>query len=430
MAPRPIPPHLQAAQQELQRALADVLKKPVDLMKDPWIELEAGVARLLGGPFDPRRPEHGGVAMGLGAAFGERLCEGDGGFWFPNRDAPEAAMVGFPDAVLMLSPVGAVLEALSRSKLATLDEIAADIRKSLAGAKFGLAGGQAQRLNAETYRQLFDPGMLQFLVVDGQKLKGALEARPDATARELRDALSRVGSKVPADVAKQIEQQLVGGMGRLDASQPLVNQLARAPRLVELVASLQGAVAYTGVAPDEFWEGLAFPLLFIGAPEKFPPLDAEELQALEGGLDAFTLFLDVVPYQSPQREEGFLGVFGPGEVGLPHAEFAKVQAPRLLMLKREALGPLIDAFDPAKTRAALERWNAYLAEKSGAPVDPAGPAAQMRDLALTLLEDLKRVLASNGELAVRRMTEAEAQAEGTLVALRQALSAPRIILTP
>jgi hypothetical protein len=430
MPARPLPPHLQAAFAQLQAALSQVLGKPVDLMNEPWPEIEKGVARVLGGPFDSTSPEHAGVALGLAAAFGERLAEPDGGFWFPNRDAPEAAMVGFPDGILMLSPMGVVLEALGKSNIGLLETVAADIRKALAQARFSPTAGQGRRLDAESYRQLFDPGMLQFLVLDPEKAKRAWEMKPDAIAREVRDALSRVGSKMPPEMSRQIEQQIAGGMSKLDPNQPIVNELGRAPRLVELVATLNAATAYTGVAPDDFWEGLSFPLLFIGTLEKFPPLDAEELAAVKGGVDAFTLFLDVVPYQQKANDEGFLGAFGPGEVELPHPAFAQVQSPRLLTLKRAPLEALLKNFDAAKTRDVLARWSAYLEEQAGQKLAENPQAAQLRDLSVALLEDLQRLLATPGELVVRRMTEAEAQAEMSLIPLRQAIQGPRIILAP
>ena len=339
-------------------------------------------------------------------------------------------MVGFPDAILMLSPLGAVLEALATATLGMLDNVAADIRKALAQARFSVQGGQQRRLDAESYRQLFDPGMLQFLVLDPKRADAAWDMKPDAVSRELRDAISRAGSKLPPEVAKQIESQIVGGMGRLDPNQPLSAQLARAPRLVELVATLQSATAFTGVAPDDFWEGLAFPLLFIGAPEKFPPLEQDEIEAVKQGVDPFTLFLDVVPYSTPAKDDGFLGAFGPGEVGLPHPAFAQVQAPRVLTLDRKAIKDLVDKYDGAKTRASLDGWAKYVEEKSGVKAQDGGPAAQLRDLSLALLDDLKKLLAKDGQLAVRRMTEAEAQAEMSLIPIREALQGPRIILAP
>jgi hypothetical protein len=42
------------------------------------------------------------VALGLAAAFGQRPSASDKAFWFPMREAPEGAMLGFLEAVLML----------------------------------------------------------------------------------------------------------------------------------------------------------------------------------------------------------------------------------------------------------------------------------------------------------------------------------------
>jgi len=430
MANRPIPPHLAAALEQVQAALTQALGKPVNLLSDPWAEVERGVARLLGGAFDPSKPEHTAVALGLGAAFGERLAEPDQGFWFPNRDAPESAMVGFPDAVLMLSPLGAAAEALGQSKLELLDTIAADIRKALAQARFAPNAGQAQRLNAEAYRQLFDPGMLQFLVFDPAKADAAWALHPDTVSREIRDAISRAGSKLTPEVAKGIEQQIVGGMSRLDPAKSLTEQIIRAPRLVELVASLNAATAFTGVAPDDFWEGLAFPLLFIGAPQSFPPLDDEERQAVKQGIDPFTLFLDTVPYANPARDEGYLGAFDPDQVSLPHPAFGQLEAPHLLKVDRAAVTGLVEQFDADKTREALGRWTAYLEAEAGQKPVESEPATQLRDVAVQLLSDLKRLLTHPGDMYVRRMTEAEAQSEMSLIPLRLALQGPRIILAP
>jgi hypothetical protein len=54
----------------------------------------------------------------------------------------------------------------------------------------------------------------------------------------------------------------------------------------------------------------------------------------------------------------------------------------------------------------------------------------MLDAAMTLLTDLKQAVTAGRDVYVRRMTEAEASSEPALGMVRQALSAPRIILAP
>ena len=105
--------HLDAATQQLAASLARVTGTPIDLKSASWADIEKGVIRLLLGPFRPEQPEHQLVALGLAGVFADRLIASDQAFWFPHRETPEGGMLGFPEAVLMLSPFQAVVEALS-----------------------------------------------------------------------------------------------------------------------------------------------------------------------------------------------------------------------------------------------------------------------------------------------------------------------------
>jgi len=143
----PAPPHIQSAQAQVAAALQQLQGKPVDLLQVSWAELEASALKLIGGTFQVNNPNHQGLALGLAGAFAERMANEHGAFWFPNRDSPEGATLGFPDAIIMLSPFGAVMDALGQGKLAKLEDLAADIRKSLAQVRF--APGGTQSLGAE-----------------------------------------------------------------------------------------------------------------------------------------------------------------------------------------------------------------------------------------------------------------------------------------
>ncbi len=66
----PRPPQLDSAFQQVSAVLAQVQGKPVDLVKESWAEIEKGVIKLLGGPFNPSQPEHQVIALGLAAALG------------------------------------------------------------------------------------------------------------------------------------------------------------------------------------------------------------------------------------------------------------------------------------------------------------------------------------------------------------------------
>jgi hypothetical protein len=426
--------HLDVATRQLSAALAKVEGRPIDVAKAPWAEIEKGVIKLLRGPFHPDQPEHQLVALGLAGALAERLVASDQAFWFPHREAPEGAMLGFPEALLMLSPLQAVLDALSRSKLEALDEVTADVRRAMGEARFAPAAGGPVRLRPEDYARLFDPGFLQFMVVDARRAKELWAARPSVVAADVRSALSRVSAqRLPPESRAQFEQQLTGSLARLDPARSIGEQVAQSPRLAELLLTLTAGTRQTGSAPDEFWSEGVLPLLFTGAPTSYPPLDPEDLEAARKGLDPLALYLDTVPYTSPAPEDGLLGIFPMKEVGVPHPALAQSGAPRLLTVPRTAIQPALDRFDPRATRASLEGFDRYLAERAGQPVASTPQGQQMEDAALGLLgelQDMLKAAPADAELVLRRLTETEALSDGVLTSVREALQGPRIILTP
>jgi hypothetical protein len=427
--------HLDAATQQLAASLAKVSGAPVDLKAASWSDIEKGVIRLLMGPFRPEQPEHQLVALGLAGAFADRLIEGDQAFWFPHREAPEGGMLGFPEAVLMLSPFQAVVEALSRGKLERLDEVTADIRRALAQARFAPTGGAPVRLRPEDYTRLFDPGFLQFVLLDARRSKELWEAKPSVLAADLRAALGRVGAqRMSAESKTQFEQQIAGALARLDPAKSLGDQVGQAPRLAELMLTVVAATKQTGSAPDEFWEQAVLPLLFTGAPTTYPPLDAQDIEAAKQGVDPLALFLDVVPYSSPAPEDGLLGVFPMQEIDVPHAGLAQGGGvPRLLRVPKAALESKLATYDPRATRASLDGFTRYLSEKAGKPIAASAPGKQMEDAALALLSELKGLFEgapADAQLVLRRLTETEALSDPALVAVREAMQGPRIILTP
>ncbi len=426
----PKPPQLDAAYQQVTAVLSEAQGKPVDLVKDSWPDIEKACIKIFGGPFKASQPEHQVVALALAGALGERLHVDHQAFWFPYRETPEGAALGFPDALIMLAPFGAVVNALSQGQLEKVEEVVKTIRTSLAQVKFGGAAARPMRLGPEDYMRLFDPGFVQLVSVDGAKARQAWDMAPSKVSGELRDAVNRA-AKLPPEAKKQIEQQLTGELGRLDASKSIIAQATKAPRLAETVGLLFGATDSTGPAAEEFWHDVVMPLLFVGAPSTFPPLDDDELGAAKQGIDPLFLFLDSVPFQfkSPE-DEGLLGAFPVSSLSLPAPEFGGNPNLRLIKVNADAIKEPLAAFDAQKTRDTVKRFAEYLQEKGATSAQPQGAeeAKMMLDAAMTLLTDLKAAVASGKDLYVRRMTEAEAASEPALSQIRQALSAPRIIL--
>lgn len=433
----PTPPQVQSNLDQFRQALHAVEGLQVDPLTAPWTEIERSVIKLLGGAFQPQNQNHTGVAVMVAAALAGRLSRDLGAFWFPHRATLEGAALGFPEAMMVVSPLEVTLQALSRARLALLDDVARDLKNAIAEARGrgGVSSGEGA-LGPDDYRRLLDPALAQFVCLDPAKAREARETTPTAETRELERAFGKLPKEMPKEMKQSMRQQILGALGQLDAGKPLQEQAEAAPQLLELLALVHGVVEETGFAPAEFWQGVLLPLLHIGAADAFPPLDDDELQAVRQGADPLLLYVESVPFKVPtEDEDGLLGVFPPEEVSLIDECFEGISAPRLLRLPLAPLEKARAGFDPPKVRAAVEKFTAYALEQAGTPAPP-GPAAggppALLDVGLRLLADLELVIqkaaSGGGDLCLRQATEAEAASHPAVRETRKALQAPRIIL--
>jgi hypothetical protein len=429
--------HIHEAVEEFRRALQSVDGQAVDPMTAEWSAIERGLARLLGGAFDLQNPNHRGLAFLVAAALGERLARDLGGFWFPNRAAPAGAAIGFADAVIVISPLELALQALGRAQLSLFDQVKSDLGEALTQARVNHATNLgASKLQPDDYRRLFDPGLLQFVVLEPAAAEAAWSGTAAEASRDLLDALGRLPARVPKEVREQLKSQLVGTLQRLDPNASLASQIAKVPSLVELLGLLYGEKASTRLAPAELWQDVLFPLLHIGAARDFPPLEDDEVDAYRKGADPLLIFVETVPFQTPAADEdGLLGVFPPESISPVSPAFQGVPTASLLRASPEPLAKLCEAFDGEGLRSALERFAAYLVEKAGSAPAVSPDAANgptLREVSLALIAELADVVKTAqkgpGILCLRRATEAEAASQGSIAELRDALQAPRIIL--
>ena len=428
----PVPLQIEVALQQLKEAINKVERREVDLDKATWAEIEKSVIKILGGAFKVDRADHQAIALGLSGVVAGHLQEQHNAFWFPNREALEGAALGFPDALMVLAPFGATIDALARGNLGLLDEMEKEVRRSFSQVRFSATQAAGARLTAADYQRLFDPGFIQFVAVNSAKAKESWERTPPQLAREIRDALGRMPTTVPGDVRKQLESQLVGALDRLEPDKKLSAQLERVSRLSELVAHLFASTEVSGSAPEELWTDVILPILLIGTPQRFPPLEEADLSAYRQGADPLLLYVDLVPHQHAGADDGFLGLFEPSDIEPLSLSWSRDGLPRLIKLRREKLEPLLNAFDPGKVSVSIDAFSAHLQKQVGAASAAPQRSALLQGV-LTLLADLKKVVAAAGKdansLGARQLTEAEALTDNTLDRLRRTLQGPRIILT-
>lgn len=429
--PLELPPHLAAAFEELEHAIEGVEGRKVDLLTTPWAEIEKSVIKLLKGAFTPNKPEHQMLSLGVSVAFAQRLEKEIPCFYFLNRESAEGVSLGFSEAVVTLSPFTAATESLLLANLPRLDDVARELRAAIGRVKFSGSGAAPQRLTRDDYQRLFDPGFVRFLAIDPKKIDAAFAMTPGRLGMEIKEALGRAGSRLPADAKKQMELQLVGALSRLDGNSPVVGQIEKAPRVGELIVSLWGTTKSTGAAAEELWQDVLVPLLLIGTPEKFPNVEPDELAAVAQGVDPFLLMLETVPFSTPAPDEqGLLGAIPADKLTVVHPAFLKAGPARMIQVNLDSLKPALDAFDANKTKEFVKRYFAHVKAALGGkgPDAPAGTAQNVFDAAMIMLTELKAASAAGVSMCMQRQTEMEAHSEGALAELRSALSGPRIIL--
>ena len=208
------------------------------------------------------------------------------------------------------------------------------------------------------------------------------EPARQSLARELRDAIGRTGPQVPAEVKQQLEAQLVTTLQRMEPGKPLVDQGDRAPRVVELMGHLFGTVRSTGSAPEEFWQDVVMPLLHIGNPSQFPPLDEEEVKAAQSGIDPlFSLPGHRAVPDARARRGAAPPTFSLEDLQLPDPRLQNVHGLRLIELKRARLrADDREVLIPQALKATRSaRFATYVEQKAGKPVPSTAEGQQLLD---------------------------------------------------
>ncbi|MCL2012628.1 MAG: hypothetical protein FWG75_07585 [Cystobacterineae bacterium] len=431
------PPHMEAALSQLVLLLKTAEKREVDYLNASWSEIEKSVIKVLGGAFKFSKPEHQLIALGLTAILGEKLLYLHKGFWFPNCDSMAGVSLGFADAIIVLSPFEAVLDALSMASLGKLDELSQNLSNSLSSARMasGIPLVGAPKLDAQLYQRLFNSHFIQMLSLDMEKAEATWKRLPGQLMQELKEALTRTGSGLPAELKMHMENQFRAVFDAMEPHKPMGEQWEKHAQTCELAARLWASSASTGAVSEDFWEAVVFPLLFAGFPETFPPIEEEELEVVRKGVPDLYVFLELVPYAWPAPEEdALLGAFERLNIHPLSPRPSLGNALRMLKVDCEFLQKPLSEFSGEKLQMTLQRFSAYLKEqKGGAP--PEALREQDAQIALHsamgLLEELKNMCGPHAHahtVLLRRLTEAEAEVEGAFELIRKSLQGPRLIL--
>ena len=139
------------------------------------------------------------------------------------------------------------------------------------------------------------------------------------------------------------------------------------------------------------------PALHVGVPEKFPPLDEDDLANLRKGIELFAFFTEVVPHKFQADDEGFLGTIPHEALTTPYADRNVLEIGKgdWVVVNPTHFIPMLEQFDPQKMLDKYDEFVAYVRSNPDAP-NRRDDGRMLAEIAARALADLKGAVATAG----------------------------------
>ncbi len=276
------------------------LAMPIDLITmETWLLGQIGDREQL----DLDSPAHREFWFNFGAWIGETLRRRHGGHWLIANEDPKSWRLGFSKIMLELVPhifAGQLLTMGQGAVRKLITEIER-LREVHEEQKRKDDGQDINRFTAEHYVRMHTIPLGQWMVLNGKSIH---RLWGQAAARDLKKEIRKRGKRLSAANAQVIDS-LVEAIGKADPSKPIGAQSTDRP-LFEAVAQIVGLERTAAPIAMDVLEQFVLPAMYIGKPQKFPPLGDEDLANLRKGMELFAVFVDVVPHKYDSDDEGFL----------------------------------------------------------------------------------------------------------------------------
>jgi hypothetical protein len=137
-------------------------------------------------------------------------------------------------------------------------------------------------------------------------------------------------------------------------------------------------------------ERIVMPALHVGMPEKFPPLDDDDLASLRRGTELFSFFVEVVPHRFQADDEGFLGTIPHEALTTPYADRNVLEIGKgdWVVVNPAHFAPMLDGFDPQRMLDKYDEFVKYVATIPDAP-RRRDDGRMLAETAVRALADLK-----------------------------------------
>jgi len=254
------------------------------------------------------------------------------------------------------------------------------------------------RFVAQHYIRLHTVPLGQWMALDFALLAQLWNKDP---VSKMIEAIKEAGPRLGPSNA-QVVEQVVAAISRAKQDQPLANQ-TNDRALFEAVAQIISLRHATQPVAIDILERVVMPALHVGIPEKFPPLDEDDLGTLRKGIEMFAFFVEVNPHKFQADDEGFLGTIPHEQLTTPYADRNVLEIGKgdWVVINPDHFIPMLQGFEPQKLLDKYDEFVKYIADIPDAP-RRRDDGRMLAETAVRALADLKNCVgvAAKNQLAL------------------------------
>ena len=382
-------------------ALADVegdsgalaLAMPLDIITfETWLFGQIGDQEEL----DLETDSHWQTWFNFGAWIGETLRRRHGGHWLTMDDDPKTWHLGFSKIPLEITPF-AFSEQLLRMGQGAAQRLVGEIERLRLGHEEQKARNGDQeidRFTAEYYVRMHTIPLGQWMVMDFRTLERLWN---QAATRDLIKEVKKHGKQLSRHNAAVVEN-IAKALGTAAQDKPIGQQTGDRA-LFETVAQIVGMRRATVPVAIDTLEKYVLPTMHIGVPDRFPPLDDDDLTELRKGMEIYAFFVEVVPHKYQAADGGFLGSIPHEDLSTPYRDRTNLEIGKgdWVIVDPKRFKSMLLEFD---SKRLLDKYDEFVAYLRGNPKVPRrrDDGRHLAETVASALADLKAsVVASSKE---------------------------------
>ncbi len=245
------------------------------------------------------------------------------------------------------------------------------------------------RYLAQHYIRLHTVPLGQWMSMDFARLAKLWNDEPTS---KLIEALKEAGPRLgPQNM--QVVEQVVAAISKAKQEEPIAKQ-TNDRGLFEAIAQIVALRRATAPVAIDILERVVMPALHVGLPDKFPPLDEDDLGNLRKGIELFAFFVEIVPHQFQADDEGFLGTIPHEQLTTPYADRNVLEIGKgdWVVVNPSHFIPMLKEYDPQKLLDKYDDFVKYVRSIPDAP-NRRDDGRMLAETAIRALADLKQCVA-------------------------------------